>query len=501
MTESGTDLAASEKKARLLDRALVGGLAWTAGVRWTAQLLSWSSTIVIAHHLTRADYGIIGAATVYLGLVQLVNEFGVGVAIVRERDLDERHIASLGGLSILLGVFFFLFSAVLAHPLALFFHEQAVANVVLALSSTFIITGFRVLPNSLLAREREFRRMARIDGMETICQTLTTLTLAMLGYGFWAIVAGSIVAATVSTVLNLAARPHRLSWPRDYRPLIEPLRMGWQVTVSRVTWYLYSNADFAVVGRVLGKIANGAYTMSWQIANIPVDKTSGILSRVTLPVFSQVQNDPKALSRYVRGLSEFLALLTFPLTIGLALVVRDFVPVVLGPEWVASIIPMRLLLLYSGFRSLMTLLPNVLIAIGDSRRTMWVSILSLLVMPPAFYVGTHWGPSGVAFAWLIVYPMVVIPFLLLPALRAIGMKPIEYLGALWPAICGCLVMIVAVELVTISIPPGWHDAGRLAIRVAAGAAAYATTLWLGFRGRAYAIWAQFRPKPEPAPAG
>jgi O-antigen/teichoic acid export membrane protein len=461
-----------------LDKSLVRGIAWTGAVRWFTQVLSWASTLIVARLLTPTDFGLVGMATVYLGLVQLVNEFGIGSAVVLVREMPEERRAGLGGLAVGLGFVFFAISAVAAHPIALFFKEPAVRNIIIALATTFIIAGFRVLPYALLARDLEFRRMSRIDGFEATLQALATVIFAAAGYRYWSLVLGSVVASLTSAALSLTARPHRIGWPRDVRIMFEPMTLGYQVTVSRVAWYLYSNADFTIVGRVLGSRALGEYSLGWQLASIPVDKVSAVLGRVTLPVFARVQDDLVELRRYVKGLSQGIGLVTFPLSIGMALVANHFVLLLIGSHWREAILPLRLLSLYAGFRSLTTLFPQILISTGHARRAMWISITLALVLPLAFLAGTHWGTAGVAVAWMVAYPLLVIPLLVAHTLRIIGLSGREYVGALWPAISATLVMTTVVLLLSWAIPARWGDATALIAEVGVGAGAYLGTLGL-----------------------
>ena len=88
----------------VLDRSLFWGLAYTGGVKSLAQLLAWASTLVVARLLTPEDYGLVGMASVYIGLVALINEFGLGTAIITRRELTDDELAQLNTLSVLIGV-------------------------------------------------------------------------------------------------------------------------------------------------------------------------------------------------------------------------------------------------------------------------------------------------------------------------------------------------------------------------------------------------------------
>ena len=507
MSKDNTGLQPDSREAagRSLDRTLIRGIAWTGGARLLTQVLSWAATIVVARLLTPRDYGLMGMATVYMGVVQLANEFGLGAAIVQMRDLDEQKRASIGGLAVALGFVFFIVSAVLATPIAGFFGEPAVRDIILVLGATFIVAGIRVLPYAQLSRDLEFARLARIEAFSTILQTVATLAMASLGFRYWSLVLGTILGLVTSTVLSLVAHPHRLAWPRSVKPILEPLTLGWQLTVARLGWYTYSNADFVVVGRVLSTTALGAYTFGWQLASIPVDKVSAVLGQVLSPIFSSVKHDMPALARYVRVLTEGLAIVTFPLAFGLALVADDLVLFALGAEWEAAIVPLRLLALYTGFRSLVTMFPQVLVSIGRARVAMWVNIVLVLVMPASFYLGAQWGVAGVALAWIIAYPLVVVPTLVLPTIGVIGLPLRDYMRALQPAVSGTLIMSATVLLLRSAIPARWPGVASLAAQVGAGGVAYAATLWLLHADRIRALAAYLKssrrsapPVPEPS---
>jgi len=477
---------------RALDHSLLRGIAWTGATRWGTQLLSWASTVIVARLLAPTDYGLVGMAAIYLGFVQLVNEFGLGAAIVTRRDLAEDQIARLGGFALLVGSGFVALSGLLAAPLAGFFGEAAVRWIIIASSFTFLAGALQIVPRALLGRALDFRRLAWADGAEAIVSTIATLALAVAGMRYWALVFGPLVGRVTSTVLVGAWRPHRLAWPGDFRSIAGAVSFGWHVVVARLAWYLYSNADFAVVGRVLGKVALGAYSIGWTLSSIPVDRVTALVASVTPPVFSAVQHDPPALQRYLRNLTEGLAFITFPAAVGIALVADEFVVFVLGEHWRAAIAPLRILALSAALRSVSPLLPQIIVSTGHTRRNMQFTILAALVLPILFYVGAHWGTTGVAAAWLVGHPAFVMSLLLAYVLRLTHLSLSAYLRSLSPAASTTLVMVGAVLVVRFASPLSWPVGARLGMQVIAGAAAYVAVVYYAHRARLRALWALLR---------
>ena len=466
-----------------LDRSLATGLAWTGLGKWATQLFSWVSTLIIARLLRPEDYGILGMAMVYLGLVQLVSEFGLGTALIQRRDLSASQIGRLGGLSVLVGIGLFGVSAAAAPLIAGFFGEPAVRLVLIVLAGNFVISAFQVVPGALLARELRFRRLAVIEATESLSQIVVTLTLAVLGARYWALVFGSLGSKLVSTAFMVASRPHPIRWPRDVRSLRGALSFGWQVVITRLTWYAYSNADFAVVGRVLGKGLLGAYEVGWTIASVPVDKVSAVIGRVTMPIFAAVQRDRAAVARYLLLLSEGLALGILPASVGMALVAPDFVRVALGSRWQAAIVPLAVLSAHVTFRCVNALFSQCLLAIGETRQSVRLGLVQVIVMPAVFYAGAKgWGVNGVAFAWLIVHPLITVPMLIGYTLSRVGTPVARLLRALWPALSGTLAMTVVV-LAVVAAGHGMPAPFRLGTCVAAGALTYAGKLLVFDRSR------------------
>lgn len=452
-----------------VDRALVGGMAWTAGVKWLSQLLTWPVTIIVVRLLSPEDYGLVAMGSIYIGLVTLINEFGLGSAIVKFRRLSESQVAQISGLCILLGGAGLLVSVLVAYPIAAFYKTPAVTLIIIALSANFLITSFKTVPLSLLQRDGEFRICAINEAVGAITQSVCLVAFALLGFRYWTLVVAALLSSVVTTVLSYRQRRHRIAWPRPAE-LTEVISFGSHLVGSRIGAYLYTNADFFIVGRVLGSAALGSYSFGWSLANMPFDKVTTLVARVAPTVFSAVQDDSISLQRYVTNLTKTIAFLTFPAGIGLALVGREFVLTFLGGKWEAAIVPLQILSVYAAFRSIVPVIFQLGNAIGLSRFVMRNSIASAIVLPTAFVIGSQWGTTGVALAWVVAYPLVAVP-LCVVVLRKIAMPASAYCKSLWPGLSTAAAMVPAVVMMRYLASPSWPIGARLFLEIAAGALA------------------------------
>src|SRR5206468_8802110 len=166
--------------------------------------------------------------------------------------------------------------------------------------------AFKIVPFSLLQRDMRFKPLALIDTWRAVLLAVGMIGFAMVGLRYWTLVVGGLLSSVLSTGAILALRRVRFAWPRP-QSLGHAMTFSRDIFVGRLSWYVYSNADFLVAGRILGKAALGLYELGWTLAYIPVDKITSLVTQVTPSVFSAVQQDHAALRRYVLRISEGLA--------------------------------------------------------------------------------------------------------------------------------------------------------------------------------------------------
>lgn len=459
---------------RKLDYEVVGGVAWTAGAKWATQVVTWASVLIAVRLLTPADFGVVEMSSVFTGFAVILSEFGISATVLQMRELDRRTLGQLHAVSLLLSAAFFAIMALAAPAIAAFFQNSNLVPLVIANGVVFFIAGFQAVPQGLLQSTMDFRRLSIVEAAHALLQAAVVVTGAALGWGYWALIVGPVGGKALAALLTAYWQPVGLAWPH-WGEVAGPLRFGWQIAVSRLAGSVSTQADVIIVGRLFGEAPVGLYRVASNMAAAPIDKVGQLILRVTGPLFARVQTDAEQVRRYFLILTETLALAIAPMTLGLALVAPEFVRVFIGRGWEGSEGPMAWLCGFMLMRTMVALIGQVLVSLRLADFSMWMALLTAVVMPLAFVFAARWGISAIAAAWMALAPVTVLPYVwkLLPR---IGLGWREYLAVYIPAAVGCALMAGAVYFARLYLPRDWPTGAHLALEVAAGALVYGAAL-------------------------
>jgi len=454
-----------------LRRQVLSGLRWTATAKFVSQLFTWSITIIVIRLLTPADYGLLAMATLFVGLLLLLTEFGIGAAVIQAEEVGVQTLRQVFALTILVdfGLFLFLF---LAAPLvAAFFSEPRLIWIVRALALQFIVSIFGVVPASLLTRKLDFKSQSLIDLSGSVVGSLTTLGFAAAGFGVWALVWGNL-AITVWRTAGLNLMCPFVHWPdfsvKGTRAL---LFFGGNVTVARVLWFFYSQADVLVAGKLLGTELLGIYSIAMHFAGLPVRKISSVINQVSFPAFARVQADREKFASHFILATRALSFVAFPVLWGISCTAPELVRVLLGTKWEAAALPMQLLALIMPLYMMAPFMNSAAQGLGRMDIVLKQVLLASIVMPISFLIGSQWGIVGLSLAWVVAFPFVFVGSLI-PFLRAINLRIMDVFSAMARPALAALGMYVVVTLAREAISPGTHIVIQLSVLVIIGALIY-----------------------------
>lgn len=380
------------------------GVKWTSLSTLLVVVIGIAQIAVLARLLTRADFGLMAMVMTITGFAQIYADMGLSNAIVQRRSPTREQLSTLYWTNIVTGVGLFAVVAGLSPLVARFFREPRLGSLVVLGAVVFLITPFGQQFQVLLQKELEFDRLARVEVASAATGFVVAVGAAMIGLGVRALIVGALAQAAV--------RATQLAWLgwRRWKPDLHYARadlrgylgFGLYQLGERSIYYWASNVDYLLIGRYLGASPLGVYTIAYNLVMMPVTRLNPVLTRVAFPVFSRRQDDPGALRRGFGELIELVALITFPLLVGLAIVAPVAVPVLFGSEWEPAVVLVQILVVMGLLKCLSNPLGSVLLAKGRADVGFWLNVASTIVVIAVVWLTVRWGTSAVAWGHTLV---------------------------------------------------------------------------------------------------
>lgn len=459
-------------------RSVASGLAWESGTKLAIQVLSWFVTIFVARILTPDDYGIVAVSGMFTIFLMMVADFGLASGLVTRPELTDGEIRGTFWFNLYLSTALYLGLYAAAPWIAAAYGMPGLTDLLRVAGIGIFIAALRAVPMAIVLRRLDYRRraLAELAGQGT--QAIATLVLALQGFREWSLVWSYLLGQAVTTaffVLDMKASAWRPTV--SLAPVRPILAFGARLTGSKLVGYSIGMADLFVISARLGERAAGYYSLALTLANVPIDKLGALVNRVSFPAVARIQDDPDRVREFFLSSHFWLVMVTAPVAVGGALIAEELVGVLLTDKWAETGRVFALLCVANAFRLSGMLMPSILEGLRHAGLILRYQVLSGLLLVPAFLVGARWGVVGVAAAWAVMSPLLWAA-LAVWTVRRLGLGLGAFLGSFSSVFWSLLGMAAAVIAVEFLLAGAVSRAALLAIKVAVGAATYATALWV-----------------------
>lgn len=333
----------------LTARTLVG-LRWTYIATFSSFALQLIYQAAINRMLLPAAFGLMQIAGLTMQFSRYFAAMGVGQAIIQKRDLEPIDVRVAFTSSVLLGGLFSTAIWISAPIIGDFFNEPSSVSIVRTMGLSLIITSLGVTAQNILRREMRFYDLALRDTISYILGYLVVgLSCAYLGAGVWSLVAASLTAVGMGSLLAYRAVRHSIVPSLARHSLAGLYGFGSRVSLISFMEFLGSNLDTIAVGRYASTNLLGQYGKAYYLTNLPTSRLTSGLSDVLFPSFSKLQDEVDRTRRAYISAITVGAFIMLPVCTGIAVAYREIGAAILGDNFDQAIAVLPILAIAAGF--------------------------------------------------------------------------------------------------------------------------------------------------------
>jgi len=374
-----------------LKQKTLSGLLWSFLDSFASYGVQFLVGIILARILSPREFGLIGMLTIFIAISQSFIDSGFTSALIRKNKCTQNDYSTVFYFNIVISVFFYFLLFIFSGTISLFFNEPQLKSLIKVLGIGLIFNSLALIQRTILTKELNFKLQMRVSIVASVGSGILAVFMAYKGFGVWSLVALTISRYGLSSILFWV-------WS-TWKPLLffskesfsELFSFGSKLLISGLIDTVYRNFYYFIIGKFYSAAELGYYTRADQFQALPSQNLNGIISKVSFPVLSSIQNDLAQLKAAYKKLIKSTMLITFVLMMGLAAVAKPMILILIGEKWLPSVIYLQMLCFVGMFYPLQALNLNMLQVQGRSDLFLRLEIIKKILAIPTIIIGVFFG--------------------------------------------------------------------------------------------------------------
>lgn len=377
-------------------------MLWRFMERIGAQGVAFVVEIVLARLLAPEAFGIIAIVTVFINILQVFIDSGMGNALIQKKNADDLDFSSVFYFNMTVCIVLYGMMFVAAPFIADFYNMPDLTSVVRVLSLMLIISGVRNIQQAYVSRNLMFKRFFYSTLIGTVLAAVVGITMAYKSFGVWAVVGQQLCRAGIAALILWGTVKWRPKLIFSLERLKGLFSFGWKLLVSGLIDSVYNNLRNLIIGKVYTPSDLSFYDRASYFPRFIIGNINTSIDSVLLPTMSAEQDNKLRVRSMTRRAIKTGTYLMMPCMVGLAVCAEPVVRLILTEKWLPCVPFLRIFCFTYAFYPIHTANLNAIKAVGRSDLFLKLEIIKKIVGLIAI-VSTMWiSVLAMAYSALVV---------------------------------------------------------------------------------------------------
>lgn len=376
-------------------------LAFSFLDRYSALFLAIGSSAILARLLTPSEIGIFSVTMVLLSYIGNLRDLGAGQYLLQEKELTQDRIRATWAVQLGLGLLFSLLVFLAATPIASFYAEPRMHDIMMVLAANFAIGPFGSLTYAWLMREMRFQSLAAMRFASVLAGSITSVLLAWKGFGPISLAYGNLVTTIVNAAMATFFRPPSFPWIPGVREIRRVLSFGGRLTATTIVNTFSSSAPEMLLGKLQGMLAAGLFSRANGLASMFQRLIMDATQSVALPLFAkEVRETGNTRQSFILATS-YVTAIGWSFFLGVVFLAYPAIRLLYGNQWDSAVDLTRLLAIGMATGIAAALSPVALLASGRIDISVKATIYSAVQYVALIALGASFGLHFVGYAFIV----------------------------------------------------------------------------------------------------
>jgi len=457
---------------------LFSSYKWLFLIELIAKTITPLTMVILAIFITPKDIGFITSALLIISFTQIFWESGFSKALIQDVSNPEITASTTFWINLVLSITIFFVIQLLIPSIAKFLLMEEAIVIMRLVTIQIIIDGFSSTHIAVLKKGMQFRTILKIKSIQTVVQSVFSITLAILRFGVWALIIGQLLGAVTASFIAIFTSNWRPKFELDAKVISRLTRFSiWSWIESLASWLLIWG-DSILIGKFLGASTLGVYKMGGNLINAAFGLFINPIVNYSFPALSRIKNNDAGLMRLFHLLVKIIGSISLPAGFLLLLLGQEIELSLFNNNWTGIGEVISILGITLSITWLMGINTELFRSIGKPEING-----KMLIFASLFYMGIYLVSINIGFRVFLFSRILAAILGIIIQMSifkiVIGENPIGLLRTTLPnlksALCGVGVLLILQQILFIENFP---NIPRLLILIVGFAFTYYLALWL-----------------------
>ena len=369
----------------------IKGVAWSGIDNVTQYGVAFIVSIVLARLLSPDDYGLIGIIAIFTAVCNTLIYAGFGTALVRKKDATDEDYNTVFLVNLISSLFLYAIIFLCSPLIAYFFQREELIALTRVSALGMIIGALALVQQTILTKCIDFKTQTKITFIASIVSGIVGISMALLGFGVWALVYQGLVSGIVRTLLLWVYNRWMPNFRFSYQSFQELFGFGWKLMVSGLLDTVWKQLYQVVVGKFYNPATLGQYTRAKGFSELFSSNLTIVIQRVTYPVLSNIQDEKERMVLAYRKIIRISIFISSIAMFALGAVSEPLLYCLIGPKWHEAATYLPLICISASTYPLHALNLNMLEVQGRSDLFLGLEIIKKIIAVGPLFIGAFVG--------------------------------------------------------------------------------------------------------------
>lgn len=358
---------------------VVTNLIWRLGERFGAKMVQFLVQMILAKMLTPEIWGTIGLILIFIEVLQVFIESGLGNALIQKKDADDLDFSTVFYFNCVICGAAYLLMFFAAPLIAWFYKAPELTSAIRVMSLVLVVSGLKNVQQAYVSKNMLFKRFFFATLIGTVTAAVIGIAMAYFGFGLWAIIAQNLINVTIDTCILWITVKWRPKKAFSFQRLKHLYSFGWKLFASSLMEVIYLKLRGLIIGKKYSKEDLAYYTYGEYFPQFITSILNSSIDSVLLPSMSSVQDSRENVKNMTRRAIKIGTYILMPFMVGIMVCAGPVVRIVLTEDWLPVIPYLRILCISYAFMPIHTANLNAIKAIGRSDTYLKLEIIKKFV--------------------------------------------------------------------------------------------------------------------------